>query len=43
MGAVRMVYLPANAAWMVLWHESRLAGPMTRDEAQAYVRWLEVR
>lgn len=41
MSAVRMVWLPVNAAWLVLWHESRLAGPMTRDEAEAFVKWLE--
>lgn len=36
-----MVYLPVNAAWMVMWHESRLAGPMPKGEALAYMRWLD--
>jgi hypothetical protein len=34
---VRMVYLPANAAYMVLWHDQRLAGPMPLEDARAYM------
>jgi hypothetical protein len=34
---VRIVYLPANAAYMVLWHDHRLAGPMPLADAKAYV------
>lgn len=40
MDAIRIVYLPANAAWMVMWHDSRLAGPMPKADAEAYVRNL---
>jgi hypothetical protein len=38
--AVRIVYLPANAAYVVLWHDQRLAGPMPKVEAEAFVRWM---
>jgi hypothetical protein len=41
MDAVRAVYLPANAAYMVMWNESRLAGPMPKEEAENYMQNLE--
>ena len=35
--ALNVQYLPANGAWMVLWHDQRLAGPMPAD---ALRQWL---
>jgi hypothetical protein len=34
--AIRIVYLPANEAYLVMWHEARLAGPMPLADARAY-------
>lgn len=36
--SVRIVYLPANAAYMVMWHDQRLAGPMPLADAREYCR-----
>jgi hypothetical protein len=33
---VRIVYLPANDAYMVMWHDQRLAGPMTLNDANLF-------
>lgn len=38
MESVRIVYLPVNDAYMVMWHESRLAGPMPLQDALAWYR-----
>lgn len=36
---IRIVWLPVNQAWLVMWHDSRLAGPLNdRAEAEEYVR-----
>lgn len=38
---VRIVYLPVNMAWLVMWYDQRLAGPLnTRAEAVEYVKDL---
>lgn len=37
-GGVSIVYLPANQAYMVMWHDQRLAGPMPYSAAADYVR-----
>lgn len=40
--AIRLVYLPVNCAWMVMWHDQRLAGPMPKAAAEAYIRAVEL-
>lgn len=37
---VHIVYLPVNQAYMVMWFGSRLAGPMPKADAEAYVEDL---
>ena len=35
----QIVYLPVNQAWLVMFGDSRLAGPFTyREDAEAYLR-----
>ena len=38
--AIHIVYLPVNAAYMILWHDQRLAGPMHGSEVRG---WLDER
>ena len=37
LSAIKVVYLPVNQAYMVLWHDQRLAGPMPRGDAQQFM------
>lgn len=30
-------YLPANGAWMILWHDQRIAGPMSGDAVRSWM------
>ena len=40
--AVRIVWLPVNQAWTVLWYDQHLAGPFNRKaDAVAYVESLK--
>lgn len=38
MNTLSLQYLTANAAWMVMWHDQRLAGPMSASDARAWMR-----
>jgi hypothetical protein len=35
---IKVKYLPANCAYMILWHEQRIAGPMPRGDAQRFMQ-----
>lgn len=42
MANVRIVWLPVNQAWLVMWGEQRLAGPFNhKADALAYVEDLK--
>lgn len=32
-----IVYLPVNQAYLVMWNDQRLKGPVTKNEAEEYV------
>ena len=34
---IHVEYLPANQAFLVMWHESRLAGPFTAESTIGYL------
>lgn len=42
MNGLRKAYLPVNQAWLVLWFDSRLAGPFnTEEEADEYIQRIQ--
>jgi hypothetical protein len=36
--SLRFQYLPANEAWMILWNDQRIAGPMPASGLRGWLR-----
>ena len=35
---IKVKYLPVNCAYMILWNDQRIAGPMPRGDAQRFMQ-----